>query len=128
MSSYNKIIVMGNLTQDPMARDFEGKSVTTLSLAVNEKYTNRKGEKVEEVEYFYVTFWGKTAEVASKYLKKGDKALIEGKLKTDIWQDKEGKNRFSLKVAGEKLVLMGGSGHGKKQEPQSQSSRDDMPF
>lgn len=110
MASFNKVILMGNLTRDPEIRHTTGGSaVTEISLAVNRQWTDRQTkERKEEVTFVEVTLWGRTAEIAGEYLTKGRPCMIEGRLQLDQWQDKEtGKNRSKLKVVGESLQLLG---------------------
>ncbi|MEP3479837.1 MAG: single-stranded DNA-binding protein [Fuerstiella sp.] len=111
MASFNKVILLGNLTRDPEVRYTAGGSaVTEVSLAVNRQWTDRQtNERKEEVTFVEVTLWGRTAEVAGEYLSKGRPCLIEGRLQLDRWEDKEtGKNRSKLKVVGETLQLLSG--------------------
>lgn len=110
MSSFNKVILMGNLTRDPEVRYTpKGSAVADIGLAVNRVYTTDAGEKREEVTFVDVTLWGRTAEIAGEYLKKGRPAFIEGRLQLDSWDDKQsGQKRTKLKVVGEALQLIGG--------------------
>lgn len=109
MSSYNKVILMGNLTRDPeILYTPKGTAVAEIGLAVNRVYTTDGGEKREEVTFVDVTLWGRTAEIAGEYLKKGRPAFIEGRLQLDSWDDKQsGQKRTKLKVVGETLQLIG---------------------
>ena len=119
MASFNKVILLGNLTRDPEVRYTpKGTAVTDLGLAVNRTYTADNGEKREEVTFVDVTFWGRTAEVAGEYLKKGRPVFVEGRLQLDSWEDKtSGQKRTKLKVIGENMQMLGsprgvGSGGG----------------
>jgi single-strand DNA-binding protein len=117
MASFNKVILLGNLTRDPEVRYTpKGTAVTDLGLAVNRTYTADNGEKREEVTFVDVTFWGRTAEVAGEYLKKGRPVFVEGRLQLDSWDDKiSGQKRTKLKVIGENMQMLGaprGSGGG----------------
>jgi single-strand DNA-binding protein len=118
MASFNKVILLGNLTRDPEVRYTpKGTAVTELGMAVNRVYTAENGEKREETTFVDVTLWGRTAEIAGEYLKKGRPVLIEGRLQLDTWDDKQsGQKRSKLKVVGEGLQLIGsrpgGSGGG----------------
>src|SRR6267378_4456314 len=109
MASFNKVILLGNLTRDPEVRYTpKGSAVADLGIAVNRQYTLENGEKREEVTFVDVTFWGRTAEVAGEYLKKGRPVFIEGRLQLDTWDDKQsGQKRSKLKVVGEGLQLIG---------------------
>ena len=121
MSSFNKVILLGNLTRDPEVRYTpKGSAVTDIGLAVNRVYSTEGGEKREEVTFVDVTLWGRTAEIAGEYLKKGRPVLIEGRLQLDSWDDKQsGQKRSKLKVIGETMQLIGsrpGSGGGSEAE------------
>ena len=109
MASFNKVILLGNLTRDPEVRYTpKGTAVTDLGLAVNRTYTADNGEKREEVTFVDVTFWGRTAEVAGEYLKKGRPVFVEGRLQLDSWDDKQsGQKRTKLKVIGENMQMLG---------------------
>jgi single-strand DNA-binding protein len=110
MASYNKVFLLGNLTRDPEVRYTpKGSAVADLGIAVNRQYTLDNGEKREEVTFVDVTFWGRTAEVAGEYLKKGRSVFIEGRLQLDTWDDKQsGQKRSKLKVIGEMMQMLGG--------------------
>jgi len=109
MASYNKVLLLGNLTRDPEVRYTpKGTAVTDLGIAVNRQYTLDTGEKREEVTFVDVTFWGRTAEVAAEYLRKGRSVFIEGRLQLDTWDDKQtGQKRSKLKVMGEAMQMLG---------------------
>src|SRR5213075_1679618 len=109
MASFNKVILLGNLTRDPEVRYTpKGTAVTELGMAVNRVYTVENGEKREETTFVDVTLWGRTAEIAGEYLKKGRPVLIEGRLQLDSWDDKQsGQKRSKLKVIGETMQLIG---------------------
>ncbi|MCL2742756.1 MAG: single-stranded DNA-binding protein [Planctomycetaceae bacterium] len=110
MASFNKVILMGNLTRDPELRHIpNGTAVTDVSIAVNDRRKTPNGEWVEEVTYVDVTLWGRTAEIACEFLSKSSPLLVEGRLKLDSWET-DGQKRTKLKVIGEKLQLIGGSG------------------
>lgn len=110
MASFNKVILLGNLTRDIELRYLpNGTPVCDLGVAVNDKYTDKKsGEKREEVTFVDVTLFGRLAEIAKEYLRKGSPALIEGRLKQETWADREtGRQRSRMKVVGETLQLLG---------------------
>ena len=133
--AYNRTILAGNLTRDPDIRYTQGgTAVCDLGLAINDKRKDSSGQWVDDVLFADVTVWGRTAEIAEKYLHKGDSALIEGKLKLDQWTDQSGQKRLKLKVVGERLVLLApeqGGGGGSRQsdysEPERQRSNDVPP-
>lgn len=110
MASFNKVILVGNLTRDPEVRYIpSGTAVCDISLAVNSQWTDRKtNERKEEVTFVEVTLWGRTAEIAGEYLAKGRPVLIEGRLSLDSWEDKEtGQKRSKLKVVADGMQLLG---------------------
>lgn len=133
MASFNKVILVGNLTRDPEVRYTpKGTAVTDIGLAVNRVYTTDNNEKREEVTFIDVTLWGRTAEIAGEYLKKGRPCLIEGRLQMDTWDDKQtGQKRSKLKVIGEALQLLGsrpgGGGEGGGEDRQSTRSTTPPP-
>ena len=133
MASFNKVILLGNLTRDPEVRYTpKGTAVTELGMAVNRVYTAENGEKREETTFVDVTLWGRTAEIAGEYLKKGRPVLIEGRLQLDTWDDKQsGQKRSKLKVVGEGLQLIGsrpgGGGGGGGNEEDSGAPRSNKP-
>mgnify|MGYP003526171482 CR=1 FL=1 len=110
MASFNKVIIVGNLTRDPEVRFIpSGTAVCDITLAVNSQWTDRKSnERKEEVTFVEVTLWGRTAEIAGEYLGKGRPVLIEGRLHQDSWEDKEtGQKRSKMKVIAESMQLLG---------------------
>ncbi len=108
MASLNKMTIIGNLGADPEVRYLDGGAVVAqFNVATTEKYTNRNGEKVEQTEWFRVELWNEQAKVAEKYLKKGNPVYIEGRLRTEVWTDKEGKERTSLRVRANTMQLLG---------------------
>lgn len=109
MASFNKVILLGNLTRDPEVRYTpKGSAVCDLGLAVNRTYTLDNGEKREEVTFVDVVLWARLAEIAGEYLKKGRPVFIEGRLQLDTWDDKQsGQKRSKLRVIGETMQLLG---------------------
>ena len=113
MASYNRVVLMGNLTRDPELRYIpSGTAVADIGLAVNDRRKNAQGEWVEETTFVDVTLWARTAEVASEYLSKGSPVLIEGRLKFDQWETQEGQKRSKLRVVGERMQMLGAAGGG----------------
>ncbi|MBG15123.1 MAG: single-stranded DNA-binding protein [Crocinitomicaceae bacterium] len=108
-SSVNKVILIGNLGKDPEVRHLEsGVGVANFSLATSETYKDRKtGERVSQTEWHNVVLWRGLADVAEKYLKKGDKIYIEGKLRTRSWQDQQGNNRYSTEIIADNMTMLG---------------------
>src|SRR5215213_1140128 len=109
MASFNKVILVGNLTRDPEVRYTpKGSAVCDLGIAVNRQYSLDNGEKREEVTYVDVVLWARLAEIAGEYLKKGRPVLIEGRLQLDSWDDKQsGQKRTKMRVVGETMQLLG---------------------
>jgi single-strand DNA-binding protein len=132
MASFNKVILLGNLTRDPEVRYTpKGSAVCDLGLAVNRAYTLDNGEKREEVTFVDVVLWARLAEIAGEYLKKGRPVFIEGRLQLDTWDDKtSGQKRSKLRVIGETMQLLGsrpggsggGGGEGGEEERPARSS------
>jgi single-strand DNA-binding protein len=115
VASFNKVILVGNLTRDPQVRYTpSGTAVTDIGLAVNRQWFDKQtNSKKEETTFIDVTLWGRTAEVAGEYLSKGRPVLIEGRLSLDQWDDKEsGQKRSKLKVVGENMTMLGSRGEG----------------
>ncbi|MGL6227310.1 MAG: single-stranded DNA-binding protein [Thermoguttaceae bacterium] len=139
MASYNRVVLLGNLTRDPECRYIpSGMAVADIGLAVNDRKKTSTGEWVEEATFVDITLWGRTAEIAGEFLTKGSQVLIEGRLKLDTWEV-EGQKRSKLKVVGERMSMLsrtgggdnaGGSGSGtfrpNVQKPASQTSYDEM--
>jgi single-strand DNA-binding protein len=118
MASFNRVILVGNVTRDPELRYISsGTAVTDVGLAVNDRRKNAAGEWVEETTFVDVTLWGRTAEVAGEYVTKGSPLLIEGRLKLDTWE-KDGKKNSKLRVVCDRMQLLssrsdaGGRGRG----------------
>ncbi len=110
MASFNKVILLGNLTRDPEIRYTpKGSAVCDLGIAVNRVYTTEGGERREEVTFVDVVLWARLAEIAGEYLRKGRPVFIEGRLQMDSWDDKQtGQKRTKLRVVGESMQLLGG--------------------
>lgn len=106
--SFNKIILIGNLGRDPELRYTpQGDAVCNFSVAVNDKRRDKAGELQDITTWFRVTLWRKMAENASKYLTKGSPVYIEGRLKVDEWQDRDGKDRYTLDVTATEMQFIG---------------------
>jgi single-strand DNA-binding protein len=129
MASYNRVILVGNLTRDPELRYIpSGTAVTDVGLAVNDRRKNSDGQWVDETTFVDVTLWARQAEVASEYLSKGSPVLIEGRLKLDSWE-KDGQKFSKLRVVGERMQMLGsrsgggggGGGGGGRPQPQANS-------
>ncbi len=109
MANVNKVILIGNVTRDPEVKfTSKGSAVTDIGLAINRNYTLDNGEKREETTFVDVELWGRLAEIAGEYAKKGRPIYIEGRLRMDTWDDKaSGQKRSRMKVVGENLQLLG---------------------
>lgn len=106
--SVNKVILVGHLGADPEVRNTEGgRKVANLRLATNESYKNSRGELVERTEWHSLEVWGNQADIAEKYLHTGTLLYVEGKLRTDNWQDQEGKQRYSTKIRVDRFQILG---------------------
>lgn len=113
MASLNKVMLIGNLGKDPEVRyTTSGAAVASFSLATSERFKNRNGEWEERTEWHNVTLWGRQAEVAGEYLAKGKTVYIEGRLQTRKWQDRDGRDRYTTEVVGERMQMLGGRGEG----------------
>jgi single-strand DNA-binding protein len=111
MANFNKVLLIGNLTRDPELKHTpSNQAVATIGLAVNRNFTTKDGEKREETTFVDCEAWGRQAEVMSQYLSKGRPVMIEGRLKLDQWQDKDGNNRSKLRVVVENFQFLGGRG------------------
>lgn len=110
MASFNKVVILGNLTRSPEVKFTpKGTAVCEIGMALNHTYKTDSGEKRETVTFVDVTLWGRVAEIAGEYCKKGSQLLVEGRLDTDVWDDKTtGQKRTKLKVTGENIQLLGG--------------------
>ena len=112
MASVNKVILIGNLGRDPETRYMpEGGAITNISIATTEKWKDKNGEMQEKTEWHRVAFFGKLAEIAGEYLKKGSQVYIEGKLRTDEYE-KEGVKRWSTKIIADEMQMLGSRGGG----------------
>ncbi len=108
MKSVNRVILMGNLGSDPDVRyTKEGKPVAVLSLATNEVYKTQEGEKKEVTDWHAVVVWGQQAEICKQYLMKGSLILVEGKMKSRLWQDKNGQKHKSVEILASSIKFLG---------------------
>lgn len=102
----NKVFIIGRLTADPQLRTTtSGQSVTTFSVATNRTWMNKQNEKQEDVQFHNIVVWGRQAEVANQFLKKGGMVMIEGRIQTRSWQDKQGQNRYTTEIISERMQL-----------------------
>lgn len=114
MASVNKVILIGNLGKDPETRYLpSGDAVTNITVATTESWKDKKsGDKQEHTEWHRISFFGRQAEIAGEYLKKGAPVYIEGRIRTRKWQDKEGQDRYSTEIVADRMQLLGGRGSG----------------
>ncbi|HUQ27380.1 MAG TPA: single-stranded DNA-binding protein [Usitatibacter sp.] len=119
MASVNKVIIVGNLGRDPETRYMpEGGAITNISVATTEKWKDKNGEMQEKTEWHRVAFFGKLAEIAGEYLKKGSQVYVEGRLQTRKWQDKDGQDKYMTEIVANQMQMlgsrqgMGGGGRG----------------
>jgi single-strand DNA-binding protein len=113
MASVNKVILLGNLGRDPETRyTTGGDAVTNLRIATSEQWKDKSGEKQERTEWHTVVLFGRTAEIAAEYLKKGRSVYIEGRLQTRKYTDKEGVEKYSTEVVADRMQLIGGARDG----------------
>ncbi len=140
MASYNRVILVGNLTRDPQVRYISnGKAVCEIGLAVSHQWFDKQSNtRKEETTFVDITLWGRTAEVAGEYLSKGRPVLIEGRLQLDQWQDKTtGDKRSKLRVVCDSMQMLGSRGDGgggggnrggsQQQQPQQSSAPTQQP-
>jgi single-strand DNA-binding protein len=120
MASVNKVILIGNLGRDPEVRYMpSGDAVANITLATTETWKDKAGEKQEQTEWHRVAMFGKTAEIAGEYLKKGSQVYIEGKLQTRKWTDKEGQERYTTEIRADRMQMLGSrSGGSERMAPQ----------
>jgi len=115
MASLNKIMLIGNLGKDPEIKTLEsGVKVASFSIATSENWKDKEGNKQEKTEWHNIVLWRGLAEVAEKFLKKGNTVFIEGKSTTRSWDDKDGNKRYTTEVVGNNMQMMGGKQGGKK--------------
>src|SRR4026208_978102 len=109
MASVNKVIIVGNLGRDPETRYLpSGEAVTNISVATTDTWKDKaSGEKKEATEWHRVAFFGRLAEIAGEYLKKGSQVYVEGQLRTRKWQDKEGKDRYTTEIRADVMQMLG---------------------
>lgn len=129
MASVNKFIGIGNLTKDPETRFLpNGDAVTNITIACNETWKDRNGEKQERVEFVRVTFYRKLAEIAGEYLRKGASVYIEGKLETKKWQNKEGIDQYTTGIIANDMKMLGGKSDSGKSGEQSKPANNNSGF
>lgn len=124
MSSLNRVTLIGNLTRNPELKSIaSGAQVCELGLALNRQWTDTNGQKQEEVTFVDISFWGKNAENASKYLSKGSPVYVEGRLQLSSWKDSQtGQDRSKLRIVGERIQFLGSPRHGNEETGDSRQA------
>ena len=113
MGSVNKVILVGNLGKDPEVRHTpSGAAVANFSIATNEAWNNREGQREERTEWHRVVAFGKLAEICGQYLKKGKQVYIEGRLQTRSWDDRDGNKRYTTEIVATTMTMLGRAGEG----------------
>ncbi len=108
MAGVNKVIILGNLGLDPEVRTLEsGTKLARLRIATSEAYTSKDGQRIEQTEWHNVVLWRQLADVAERYLTKGSKVYVEGKLKTRSWKDQEGNDRYTTEIVADNMEMIG---------------------
>ena len=108
MASVNKVILIGNLGRDPETRYMpDGGAITNVSVATTDVWKDKNGEKQEKTEWHRVAFFGKLAEIAGEYLKKGSQVYVEGRLQTRKWQDKDGNDKYTTEIVADRMQMLG---------------------
>ena len=129
MASVNKVILVGNLGKDPETRYApSGDAICNVTLATTESWKDKaSGEKREATEWHRVIFFGKLAEIAGQYLRKGSQVYVEGSLRTRKWQDKDGQDRYTTEIRADEMKMLGGKGEGQQDGQQGGSQRQQAP-
>jgi single-strand DNA-binding protein len=141
MAGVNKVILVGHLGKDPEIRVMEsGRNKASFSLATSESYKDKNGQKVDQVEWHNIVFWGPITEVIGKYLKKGSQIYVEGKITNRSYEDKDKVKRYITEIVGRELTMLGGAPKGDSSANHEkngsavpvgeshQGEEDDLPF
>ena len=139
MAGINKVILVGNLGKDPEVRTLEnGAKVANFTLATSESYKNKDGQRVTQTEWHNIVLWRGLADIAERYLNKGNQVYIEGKIRTRSWDDKDGVKRYTTEILGDNLTMLGGRRDMEDSEPapaadtipetNAGDEKDDLPF
>ena len=130
----NKVILVGNLGADPELRyNASGTAVAKFRIATSESFTDKQGQKQERTEWHRITAWGKLAEICGQYLAKGKMVYIEGKIRSDTWEQ-DGVKRYSYEIVADTMRMLGGGGRGERETeapfgpPEGGVPEDDIPF
>ncbi|MEW6189863.1 MAG: single-stranded DNA-binding protein [Actinomycetota bacterium] len=140
MTNLNRVILIGRLTKDPELRFTpNGTSVANFRIAVNRRWTNREGERMDSTDFFNVVVWGRLAELCSEHISKGSPVAVEGRLQTRSWETEEGQRRSTVEIVAENVQFLGRLGPREKEDveaiepPEEESTTqeevgDDIPF
>jgi single-strand DNA-binding protein len=134
----NRAIIIGNIGRDPEIKEFDnGNKLASFVVATSEKYTDKSGQKQEQTEWHNVKFFGKLAEVCEKWLKKGSKVMVEGKITTRSYENKDGETKYVTEIVGQNMEMLGGNPSGedkaaapkaKAQKPLPNQEEGNLPF
>lgn len=137
--SLNKVMLIGNLGKDPEVRTIQnGTKVANFSLATTERYTDKSGQKVDKTEWHRIVMWRGVADIAEKWLKKGAKIFVEGKIVTRSWENQSGQKQYTTEILVDNMQMLGGKQNGNRasapppasqeQTPSGPAPEDDLPF
>ena len=128
--SVNKVVLVGHLGADPESRFTpSGVAVTTFNMATNESWKNKDGEYEDRTEWHRIVLFGKAAETASEYMKKGQLTYVEGRIRTRSWEDKDGMTRYTTEVLGDRFTMLGRKGENQSATlVEASGDDDDLPF
>lgn len=122
--SLNKAMIIGNLGADPEVRSTSGGTrVATLSVATSRQWTSRSGEQQERTEWHRIVCWDKLGEICERYLKKGDRVYVEGRIEYRQWEGQDGQTRYTTEIRAREMIMLGGSGDGRGFERSAAGSR-----
>ena len=128
MAGVNKVILLGNLGADPEVKYLEGeKVVANLRLATTESYKDRNGNRVDQTEWHDLEMWDGQAKIAEQYLRKGSQIYVEGKIKSDTWQDENGQNRKRMRIRVNSFTMLGGKPEGNNPSPSPMNNPQSKP-
>ena len=123
--SLNKVMIIGRLGADPEIKTLSsGNSLTTFSLATNEHWKDKDGQKQEKTEWHRIVIWGRLAEICGKYLAKGRETYVEGRLQTRSWEDQQGQKRYTTEIVASNVQFLGGQAQTSNPDAQKQSPQD----
>jgi len=127
---YNKVVLVGNVGADPELKSTTAGTLLKLRVATNERYTDKNGEKQEKTEWHTVTLWGMRADALGKFIRKGDRLLVEGAIRTRMWETDTGEKRYFTEISAQDIKLLGGGQQGgtSVQPVKREVYEDDMPF